>query len=106
MEIGVVAVRRSLTIMSKRWQLRTTIRAREVYVIRQLNRPAQTLCSQCDERVVMLSLYEAVKLSRLSSRTIHHWIDENSVHFTETADGLPQICPSALLARLAKECDR
>jgi hypothetical protein len=68
----------------------------ELWDVRKLTR---VFCRQCSDQVALVTLYEAVKLSGASSRTIHQWIEETSIHFMETADGLVLICPASLLGQ-------
>jgi hypothetical protein len=45
-------------------------------------------------------VHEAVKLSGVSSRTIHKRIEKDDIHFMETEDGLVQICPVSLFGQI------
>ena len=45
----------------------------------------------------MLSLDEAILLTRVSSRTIHRWIEAQSIHCAETVEGFVLICSVSLL---------
>jgi hypothetical protein len=75
----------------------TTIEKHEVLVMRSSRNRMKVFCPECSDRVALITLDEAVKLSGASSRTIHQQIEERCIHFIETADGLVQICPASLL---------
>lgn len=62
----------------------------------------RVFCPECSEQVALVTLDEAVNLSGASSRTIHQQIEENGVHFIETADGLVLICPASILRQSTK----
>jgi len=40
----------------------------------------------------MVTIDEAAKLARVSSRTVYRWVEDDSLHFTETSDGRLLIC--------------
>jgi hypothetical protein len=78
----------------------TTLEQHEVLTVRSSGLHVRALCPRCSDRVVLITLDEAVKLSGVSSRTIHKGIEKDSIHFMETADGLVQICPVSLLGHI------
>jgi hypothetical protein len=89
--------------MKERRIKRTTIRAREVYVIRMPRRVEQTLCGQCPQAVGLVTPDEAVRISGIGSRAVYRLIERGQIHFTETADGVGLICPATLLAQVQIE---
>ena len=105
-----VCVREKLTrtrlgqeAMNRRRRTTTTIEQHEVLVMRSSRRLIRVFCPECSDRVVLVTLDEAVKLSGASSRTIHQQIEEKRIHFVETADGLVLICPASILRQSAKQ---
>ena len=83
--------------MKKTRRMMTTLVHHEVLTVRSSVLPVRALCPLCSDRVVLIALDEAVKLSGVSSRTIHKRIEKDGIHFMETADGLVQICPVSIL---------
>jgi excisionase family DNA binding protein len=44
----------------------------------------------------MIAPDEAATLAGISSRTVYRWVETQSIHFTETHDGLLLICLDSL----------
>ncbi len=86
--------------MKRTRRTKTTVRTREVVVIRGSRRRNSIFCAECSGAAALLTVEEAVKISAISSRAIFRLIEEGEVHFTETADGLTLICAPTLLARV------
>ena len=53
-------------------------------------------CVDCAKQVRMVTVDEAAKITRTSSRTIFQWAEADRLHFTETPDGRLLICPNSL----------
>lgn len=53
-------------------------------------------CTDCARRVPFVTVDEAAKITRTSSRTIFQWVEADRLHFTETPDGRLLICPNSL----------
>ena len=53
-------------------------------------------CADCARRVRMVTVDEAAKITRTSSRTIFQRVEANRLHFTETPDGRLFICLDSL----------
>jgi len=83
--------------MKRTLRTRTTVQKRELLVIKSSRKPGKTLCKECSEAVVLVTLDEAVKISGLSSRAIYRLIEEGRIHFDETAATVGLICPASLL---------
>ena len=84
-------------VMKRRRRTTTTIEQHEVLVMKSTRRLIRVFCPECSDRVLLIILDEAVKLSGTSSRAIHQQIEEKGIHFVETADGLVLICPVSVL---------
>ena len=91
--------------MKRTRRTKTTLRTREVVVIRNAGKGGRVLCGECSEPVALITLDEAVEISGLNSRAVYRLIEEDQIHFTETQDGLGLICPATLLARASRETD-
>jgi len=70
----------------------------QVIVCRRPHGTAVDLCEQC--ACGMLMLEESVAVACVSSREIYRWVEAETVHFRETADGLLLICLNSLLKRM------
>ena len=66
-------------------------------VIKSSRMLGKTLCKECSEAVVLVTLDEAVKISGLSSRAIYRLIEEGRVHFDETASVIGLMCRASLI---------
>ena len=53
-------------------------------------------CKLCCSHVEPITNYEAEVLTRVCSRAILRQIEEGSVHYMETSDGLQLVCPNSL----------
>jgi hypothetical protein len=91
--------------MKRTRRTRTTIEKREVVVIRTSRKLNRVFCPECSEPVALVALDEAVRISGISSRAIYRLIEEERIHFAETAEGVAFICPAMLLKRVWKEDD-
>ena len=73
-------------------QSKSSQRAAQPRQVIIINRPfvsPQKQCDQCVEPSGMITPDEAAALSNVSTRTIYHWLESNSIHFFETpATGL------------------
>lgn len=63
----------------------------------RLNSPAQArhacvLCEVCESEMPMLTPEEAAPLAGLSVRAINRLVEDGSIHFKETPDGLLLVC--------------
>lgn len=53
-------------------------------------------CADCARRVPLVTVDDAARISRTSSRTIFQWVEARRLHFTETPDGRLLICLDSL----------
>jgi len=74
-----------------------------VVVIRSSGKLKIDFCPACSGPVALVTLEEAVRISRISSRAIYRLIEEGLIHFAETEDGVAHICPATLLRRVWQE---
>jgi hypothetical protein len=86
--------------MKRKRHTRTTVEMREVVVIRGSRKRNRVLCANCSEDIVLVTVEEAVKMSRISARAIYRLVEAGRVHFAETVEGLTLICPATLLAQV------
>lgn len=65
-------------------------------VLRGSRKPSLGWCRQCDEGVLMLRPEEAAFTAGVTVRTINRWVEAETVHFDETADGRLLICAKSV----------
>ncbi|MEP7338425.1 MAG: hypothetical protein ABI977_11875 [Acidobacteriota bacterium] len=90
--------------MRKRRITEIEIETRETFLIQwkgQWHRPqaeqtARPRCRLCGETEPMLTSDEAAALTGSSLRTVFRWVESETVHFTETADGRLYVCLNSL----------
>jgi excisionase family DNA binding protein len=83
--------------MSKFRKTVTTIETREVLVVRLTAQMQAPLCAACTDEVGMLTPREAAHLVGVSQRTVYRWVEDERIHFAETADGDLFVCLAPLL---------
>jgi len=67
----------------------TTIESHEYWVVRRPETArAKIQCQACPGAPDMLTPQEAAEQAGVSQRTVFRWIDEGSVHFADTTEGL------------------
>jgi excisionase family DNA binding protein len=72
-----------------------TIEIERVVVIRR-QLPVRAWCQPCGAQVVMITVDEAAQLVRVSARTLYRWVENEKLHFTETAEGGLLICLNSI----------
>lgn len=75
------------------------VETHEVMVIRRRSQAVKPHCLICGEETTMLSLDEATAIFGLSTLELCRLVNENKIHFTETAIRVLLVCPESL-ARL------
>lgn len=81
----------------------TTIEKHEVLVMRSSRKIMRVFCPECSDRVELVTLDEAVKISGISSRAVYRLIEEGRIHCAETAERVALICPATLLKHVGRE---
>jgi hypothetical protein len=75
----------------------------EVLSVRRLvyapPRPATAWCEECAGEVPLLTPEEATLVTGVGARHIYRLIEAGLIHFKETSDGLPLVCPNNLRER-------
>lgn len=75
----------------------------EILLVRQLaGPPIRAWCSGCSADAEMITPADAGLVNGVSARTIYRWVEEGTVHFAETADGLLLICQQSLAETCGK----
>lgn len=87
--------------MRRRIRSEVTVETESLWMIRWRGRLAHTRCVVCAGDATLISLDEAVALSRISSRGIHRLAEAGEIHFQETSEGLLLVCLDSLLRELA-----
>ena len=87
--------------MNRKRRTRMSLEMREVVVVRGSRRRNRVLCANCSDDAELMTIEEAVKMSRISARAIYRLIEAGEVHFAETAEGFTLICAATLLAQVA-----
>ena len=72
------------------------VETHEVMVIRRRSKAVKPYCMVCGEETTMLSLDEATAIFGLSTLELCQLVNENKVHFTETAIRVLLVCPESL----------
>ena len=68
----------------------------EVFIVRRWQRPFAGWCAACGRQVRMVTPDEAASILRVSSRLIYRRVEDDSLHFMETAEGRLLICSNSL----------
>ena len=88
--------------MSKRTEIR--IEQHEITVIRSGAHkllpaaPQRAWCPLCEQEVVVLTAETAAQVAGVSRREIYRRIERGALHFTETSEGVVQVCLPSLRA--------
>lgn len=80
--------------MKKRTEI--TIETERVIVIRRHRPPVRAWCQSCDRQVVMVTVDEAARAACVSARTLYRWVEDEQLHFIETAEGGLLICQASI----------
>lgn len=75
-----------------------TRRRSEVFIIRR-REIFQAFCNECADESVWLTIDETVLTTRIKTREILQFIENDFVHTRETADGRLLICVNSLRRR-------
>jgi excisionase family DNA binding protein len=71
-----------------------------------INRPfvsPQKRCDRCSQPSGMITPDEAAALCDVSTRTVYHWLETGSIHFSETGGEGLLICLNSLAAATMNE---
>lgn len=88
--------------MSKRMEI--TIEQHEVTIVRSGQHrllpaePQRAWCPFCEQEVVVLTAETAAQVQGVTHREIYRRIENGTLHFNETAEGVVQICLKSLRA--------
>lgn len=63
-------------------------------------RRARVMCEVCEAEMPMLTPEEAAPLVGLSVRAINRFVEDGSIHFKETPDGLLLVCLDSIGRRV------
>lgn len=67
------------------------------WFIRQGGHQPRLFCTECAERIQMITLEEATAAANVESNTIYSLIEAGKLHFTTTPEGILVICLSSLI---------
>src|SRR3982750_4288024 len=70
----------------------TTIETHEFWTIGRLLSPQQVRCDECEGSPDMITPEQAAVMARVTLRVIYRWVEDATVHFTETTDGRIFVC--------------
>ena len=73
-----------------------TIETERVIVIRRRRLPVHAWCQPCGGQVVMVTVDEAARAACVSARTVYRWVEDEKLHFIETAEGGLLICQASI----------
>jgi hypothetical protein len=74
-----------------------TVQTSQLLIVRQRGKSIREWCEACGKEISMVTLEQAVTITRRSSRELHSLIEAGQIHFAETAEGLVLICTNSLL---------
>jgi hypothetical protein len=74
-----------------------TVQTSQLLIVRQRDKSIREWCEQCGKEISMVTLEQAVTVTRRSSLALHSLIEAGQIHFAETAEGLVLICTNSLL---------
>lgn len=81
--------------MTKR-RLEITFERERVLVVSRRRVSVRTWCEGCGRRAFLTTPEGAAELSGLTARAVYRRVEEGSVHFMETADGMLLVCCDSL----------
>ena len=73
-----------------------TVETERILFISHRQTTAVTWCKGCGRRGEMLTVDDAARSARVSSRTMYRWVEAGKVHFIETGDGCLLVCRDSL----------
>lgn len=73
-----------------------TVETDRIILVRQSKRSPLAWCDDCRRHVSLVTVDEAARISRTSSRTIFQRVEARKLHFVETPDGILLICLDSL----------
>jgi hypothetical protein len=77
---------------------RTEITVEEqIRIVRRAGVSPQVSCPECGGEVWMLMPEDAALAAGVSSRTIYRWVEQDKIHFRESASGTLVVCPRSVL---------
>jgi hypothetical protein len=82
----------------KRRRVEITVETDRILIIRGSRRSIHAWCSECTQKVQMITPDEAAAISRVSTRTIYGLVEAKKIHFNETPEEL-LVCLESLFAR-------
>lgn len=60
--------------------------------------PQRGTCPFCEQEVIVLTAEAAAQIAGVSRREIYRHIESGELHFSETAEGVVQVCLTSLRA--------
>lgn len=81
--------------MAKR-RLEITFERERLLVVSRRRVSVTAWCEGCGRRALLTTPEGAAELSGLTARAVYRRVEEGSVHFTETADGMLLVCLDSL----------
>ncbi len=79
-----------------------TIETDRVFVIRRRTVASAVWCQACGHPVDMATPNEAAALAGIRSRSIYRWVEAETIHFTESPDGMVLICLNSLYRSISE----
>ena len=77
---------------------RTEITVEEkIRVVRRAGTSPRISCTKCNGESWMVSPEEAAVAGGVSARAIYRWVEQNKIHFRESACGVLVVCPRSVL---------
>jgi hypothetical protein len=77
-------------------RIEISIDRQRLFILKRRGVSAPEWCSDCGERVQMLTPDQAAMLANVSSRTIYRRVEAGEMHYNETAEGRLLICPNSI----------
>ncbi len=73
-----------------------TIETERFLIITPRRFETRSWCASCGRQVRMVTVDEAARCLCLSSRLIYRWIEDQTLHYTETADRRLLVCLNSM----------
>ena len=80
---------------------RTEITVEEqIRIVRRPGVSPELSCLECPGEIWMITPEDAGLAVGVSARTIYRWVEQNKIHFRESASGSLVVCPRSVLEQV------
>ena len=87
--------------MRRRKRKETRIETHQILIIRKPENLVRAWCAGClTQQSIMVTPDEAAPIAGVNPRTIYRWVEDGTVHFTETREGSLLVCLDSLFVSM------